>query len=316
MLEEVALSTGFGEEAGRFFQEVLESKGVEFVGGDVAGRVRGRRAGRARRDGGGEGDRLRLLRGGRRGAAGRDAGAEGRDRGRRRDRLRLAAAVLRRGDLRGGRLCSYDSVVHGRRLRVEHWDVALQQGRYAGAAMLGEEEPFKAIPYFFSDLADWAGLEYVGPAKDWDEVVFRGRARFGRVLGVVPEGRAGRRRTIGRALRGPRARPDADRNGGRHGGAAGRLADLDSDLESVGRVSFTPDAIVCGCQCRGGVIGKTRSFWTANSGFESLPRQFESRRLFRPAGDANMRSWTRSARSGFGQCSKRCASVCPPAKLA
>ena len=31
-----------------------------------------------------------------------------------------------------------------------------------------------AIPYFFSDLADWASLEYVGPAYEWDEVVWRG----------------------------------------------------------------------------------------------------------------------------------------------
>ena len=30
------------------------------------------------------------------------------------------------------------------------------------------------MPYFFSDLADWASLEYVGPANDWDEVVWRG----------------------------------------------------------------------------------------------------------------------------------------------
>jgi len=29
------------------------------------------------------------------------------------------------------------------------------------------------VPYFFSDLADWVGLEYVGPALDWasEEVV-------------------------------------------------------------------------------------------------------------------------------------------------
>ena len=47
MLEEVALSTGFGEEAGRYFQDVMESKGVEFVGGDSLGGVRGRRAGRS-----------------------------------------------------------------------------------------------------------------------------------------------------------------------------------------------------------------------------------------------------------------------------
>jgi 3-phenylpropionate/trans-cinnamate dioxygenase ferredoxin reductase subunit len=40
--------------------------------------------------------------------------------------------------------------------------------------MLGEGEAYEVVPYFFSDLADWAGLEYVGPATDWDEVVWRG----------------------------------------------------------------------------------------------------------------------------------------------
>ena len=45
------------------------------------------------------------------------------------------------GIFAAGDCCSYDSVVHGRRLRVEHWDVALQQGRHVGKAMLGEEDP-------------------------------------------------------------------------------------------------------------------------------------------------------------------------------
>ena len=30
------------------------------------------------------------------------------------------------------------------------------------------------MPYFFSDLADWASLEYVGPARTWDEEVVTG----------------------------------------------------------------------------------------------------------------------------------------------
>jgi hypothetical protein len=30
------------------------------------------------------------------------------------------------------------------------------------------------VPYFFSDLADWASLEYVGPASSWDREVVRG----------------------------------------------------------------------------------------------------------------------------------------------
>ena len=78
------------------------------------------------------------------------------------------------GIFAAGDCCSYESSVHGRRLRVEHWDVALQQGRHAAKGMLGDSDPYTAIPYFFSDLSDWTGLEYVGPAEDWDEVVVRG----------------------------------------------------------------------------------------------------------------------------------------------
>ena len=73
-----------------------------------------------------------------------------------------------------GDVCSYDSAVHGRRLRVEHWDVALQQGQYAAGAMLGDSEPYRVVPYFFSDLGDWAWLEYVGPHERYDELVWRG----------------------------------------------------------------------------------------------------------------------------------------------
>ncbi|MDX6720830.1 MAG: 3-phenylpropionate/trans-cinnamate dioxygenase ferredoxin reductase component, partial [Solirubrobacteraceae bacterium] len=30
------------------------------------------------------------------------------------------------------------------------------------------------VPYFWSDLADWATLEYVGPAPAWDEEIVHG----------------------------------------------------------------------------------------------------------------------------------------------
>ena len=110
-----------------------------------------------------------------------------------------------------GDVCSYDSVVHGRRLRVEHWDVAMQQGQHAARAMLGETEPYDVVPYFFSDLADWASLEYVGPAEDWDEVVWRGDRDSGEFCVWYLEGRQGRRRALGRALRGPRPRAPAAR---------------------------------------------------------------------------------------------------------
>jgi 3-phenylpropionate/trans-cinnamate dioxygenase ferredoxin reductase subunit len=79
-----------------------------------------------------------------------------------------------------GDVCSYDSRVHGRRLRVEHWDVAMQQGMHAAGSMMGDGKPYEVVPYFFSDLADWAGLEYVGPATEWDEEIWRGDREAGK----------------------------------------------------------------------------------------------------------------------------------------
>jgi 3-phenylpropionate/trans-cinnamate dioxygenase ferredoxin reductase subunit len=106
-----------------------------------------------------------------------------------------AAGIYAAGDC-----CSYDSVVHGRRLRVEHWDVAMQQGMHVARNMLGEERDYDVVPYFFSDLADWASLEYVGPAAAWDEEVWRGDRdagefsvfylQDGRVAGALSVGRS------------------------------------------------------------------------------------------------------------------------------
>jgi len=62
---------------------------------------------------------------------------------------------------------------YGRRLRVEHWANALNQGPVAAKAMLGQDVVYDEIPYFFSDQYD-AGMEYSGYATEWDEVVFRG----------------------------------------------------------------------------------------------------------------------------------------------
>ncbi len=62
---------------------------------------------------------------------------------------------------------------YGRRLRVEHWANAERQGPVAARAMLGKEAAYEEIPYFFSDQYD-GGMEYVGHATEWDQVVFRG----------------------------------------------------------------------------------------------------------------------------------------------
>jgi 3-phenylpropionate/trans-cinnamate dioxygenase ferredoxin reductase component len=61
-----------------------------------------------------------------------------------------------------------------RRVRVEHWANALEQGPAAARAMLGREVSYDKVPYFFSDQYD-VGMEYAGlhdPASD--ELVLRG----------------------------------------------------------------------------------------------------------------------------------------------
>jgi 3-phenylpropionate/trans-cinnamate dioxygenase ferredoxin reductase subunit len=65
-----------------------------------------------------------------------------------------------------------------RRIRVEHWANALNQGPAAARAMLDEPVSYDRIPYFFSDQYE-VGMEYSGFATEWDEVVFRGERDAG-----------------------------------------------------------------------------------------------------------------------------------------
>ena len=73
------------------------------------------------------------------------------------------------GVFAAGDMCEYESVQHGRPVRIEHHEVAAAHGRCAARNMLGAGEDFAEVPYFWSDLADWATIESVGPAVDgWD----------------------------------------------------------------------------------------------------------------------------------------------------
>ena len=203
MMEEVALSRTFGEEAGRWFHELLESKGIEIHGGETLsafegdGNVKGvvTESGKVI-----EGDVVVV-------GAGvkpdvmlaQKAGLEiDDDDGGIRCDATLQTSV--EGIYAAGDVCSYDSKVHGRRLRVEHWDVAMQQGMHAAGSMMGEGEPYEVVPYFFSDLADWAGLEYVGPATEWDEVIWRGDRDAGEfVVFYVKDGKVAGALTVERS---------------------------------------------------------------------------------------------------------------------
>jgi 3-phenylpropionate/trans-cinnamate dioxygenase ferredoxin reductase subunit len=178
-MEDVALSRTFGERAGRFFHELLESKGVTIHGGEELdayegdGRVRGVLTKRGLAI---ECDAVVVGAGVRPDAMLAERAGLAVDNGIVCD-SKLQSSVD--GIYAAGDCCSYESVVHGRRLRVEHWDVAMQQGMHVARNMLGAGANYEVVPYFFSDLADWASLEYVGPAYEWDEEIWRGDAGSG-----------------------------------------------------------------------------------------------------------------------------------------
>ena len=63
----------------------------------------------------------------------------------------------------------------GRRIRVEHWETAIEQGKHAARVILGEDAAYDRLPYFFTDQYD-LGMEYVGSVgpDGYDSVEFEG----------------------------------------------------------------------------------------------------------------------------------------------
>ena len=238
MLESVVLSRTFGERAGRFFQERLTEHGVVIHGNEELERFEGA-DGRVSRVvtksglsleadavviGAGAVPDVMLAR-----SAGLALGEGG---GVKVDSRLLSTAP---GIYAAGDTAEYESVVHdGRRIRVEHWDVALTQGRTAALNMLGRDKPYDVVPYFFSDLSDWTSLEYVGPAFDWQQEVVRGSLKEGAFsIWYLHEGRVAAALSVGRAEDLVHARRLIATGGELGGLAAAELADLGVDLAEV-----------------------------------------------------------------------------------
>jgi 3-phenylpropionate/trans-cinnamate dioxygenase ferredoxin reductase subunit len=236
MQEDVTLERGFGASAGRFFQDLLESHGVTVHGAD----------GLERFEGDGRVSRVITNKGLELPAEAVVIGA-----GVTPDIGLAQRAGLAMGE-RGGVLCSshletstarvfaagdiaeYDSPLHDGHVRIEHWDVAFNHGKTAALNMLGGDVPHDVVPYFYSVLADWGELEYVGPAYEWDEEIVRGSHEDGsfttwylkdaRVLAALTFGRSEDLDHARRLIRARSLLDDGDRS---------KLASLDTDLADL-----------------------------------------------------------------------------------
>lgn len=242
MMEPLALSRSFGAQAGRFFHDTLADHGIVLHPEDELERFEGAdghvtrvvtRSGRVL-----EADAVVIGAGVRPDVMlARAAGLELGDSGGVRADAQLRSSVD--GVYVAGDIAEYVSVVNpvpgggGRRQRVEHWDVAFHHGRTVALNMLGHAVEHDAVPYFFSDLADWAAIESVGPAYEWDREIVRGSyeegafttfyLRAGVLQGALTVGRSDDLQAARRLIA-----------AGTELGEADALGDLSTDLDGVG----------------------------------------------------------------------------------
>jgi NADPH-dependent 2,4-dienoyl-CoA reductase/sulfur reductase-like enzyme len=102
------------------------------------------------------------------------------------------------GVFAAGDAARYPDSRTGERVRIEHWVVAQRQGQTAARNMLGRQEIFDAVPFFWSQHYD-VTISYVGHATQWDTIERDGDIsaqdctlrylREGRTLAVAAIGR-------------------------------------------------------------------------------------------------------------------------------
>lgn len=238
MQEQLTLERTFGEAGARFFQELLQSHGVTVHASDQLERFEGEeRVERVLTRGGlelaadavvigaGVTPEIQLA---------QRAGLQIGERGGVRCDSRLQSSAP--GVFAAGDICEFASEIRGgEHVRIEHWDVAFNQGKTAALNMLGKDVAHTEVPYFYSVFADWGELEYVGPAYAWDQEIVRGSLEQGEftifylqdgaVKAALTWGRSDDLDAARRLIVSGEALDEARRSA---------LADVDSDLDDLG----------------------------------------------------------------------------------
>lgn len=93
-----------------------------------------------------------------------------------------------------GDIANHPNEVAGERIRLEHWQNAQNQGIAAARSMVGHREPYRDVPWFWSDQGE-TNIQVAGRPRATDDLVWRGdpesmefsvfHLRHGVLVGVV-----------------------------------------------------------------------------------------------------------------------------------
>ena len=129
-----------------------------------------------------------------------------------------------------GDCTNHPSRLYGRRVRLESVQNAIDQAKIAAASLLGEDQPYDTVPWFWSDQYNLK-LQIAGLSQDHDRVVMRGEPGAGRfaafylrdgVLQAVDAVNSPKDFMLGKRLVMQRAAPPLE-----------RLADPETDLAAL-----------------------------------------------------------------------------------
>jgi len=82
--------------------------------------------------------------------------------------LRVAEGLYAAGDV-----AQFPDWRNNEPIRIEHWQVAEAHGFAAARNMLGQQQPYAEVPFFWTEQFD-TYLYYVGYAGKWEEIIWHG----------------------------------------------------------------------------------------------------------------------------------------------